>query len=622
MRRLKPLRKHAAGATLVEVLVAIAITGIMLPALATALVTSHEGRPTSIQELQADSLLRETTEAVRSVRESGWANVSTNGTYHTVINGSTWTLVSGPQTVDDFTVQVVLSSVERNNTGTIVTSGGTVDPSTVQAVASVAWTTPTAASVTATSYLTRWQQNTNWVQTTQSDFSGGMLTNTELTNTSGGEVQLTDTPASWQIPSIFGSLKLSSGMSANDVALSGNYAYVGYASGLAVVDISNPAAPSLVGTFPTNAAVNSVYISGSDAYLATSDSTSQFMVISIANPAAPTIVGSLQLRDSSYAAATGIFVSGNYAYVVKDQVSQDAGSNYGEFNVIDVSNVTEPQLVGSLNIGSDCSAVQVSGNYAYVTNAASGKQLNVIDVTDKTNPVSDTTVNLGATGTDILINGSTAYVTTESNSSGSEFDEYDISTPTAPTLTGDYKVGATVNGVSVSGNYVQLDTALATKQFMVLNLTTPATPTLTSSMNLGATPNRLTTVGNYSYLAAGDTSKGLTIIYSGLPPTGTFESSTLDTTGNSTTAGFNYFNFTDSIPSGASLKFQVADNTDGTTWNYVGPDGTSATYFTTPASIPFSITNSRYFRYKAYFTPTANGQQTPILDDVTLNYSL
>jgi hypothetical protein len=183
--------KNQIGATLVEVLVAIALTGIMMPALATAVISSSYARPTAVQQLNATALLQEIAVATRSVRESGWGNVSVDGTYHTVISGNGWALASGPNTSNGFTDQVVISDVQRNSSGVIVSSGGTIDPSTKLATINVSWTTPTSSSVSSSLYLTRWQNETDWSQTTQADFTGDTLTNTTVTNVSGGEVQLT-----------------------------------------------------------------------------------------------------------------------------------------------------------------------------------------------------------------------------------------------------------------------------------------------------------------------------------------------------------------------------------------------------------------------------------------------
>ncbi len=59
---------HERGQTLVEILVAIALAGILLPALMTAFVASREGRVQEELRVQATALLREAEEAARSAR--------------------------------------------------------------------------------------------------------------------------------------------------------------------------------------------------------------------------------------------------------------------------------------------------------------------------------------------------------------------------------------------------------------------------------------------------------------------------------------------------------------------------------------------------------------------------
>ena len=111
---------------------------------------------------------------------------------------------------------------------------------------------------------------------------------------------------------------------------------------------------------------------------------------------------------------------------------------------------------------------------------------------------------------------------------------------------------------------------------------------------------------------------------------GTFTSAAIDLGSSSV---FGALTFTSTIPAqtqtsctvstgaGCAVKIQVAANTDNATWNYVGPDGTTATYFTQQAGemIPSSLNNNRYLRYRAYLA-TVNTAYTPVLDDVTVNY--
>lgn len=70
-----------------------------------------------------------------------------------------------------------------------------------------------------------------------------------------------------------------------------------------------------------------------------------------------------------------------------------------------------------------------------------------------------------------------------------------------------------------------------------------------------------------------------------------------------------------------SVRFQFAANNDGATWNFVGPDDTSATYFTTPnATLAASLQGKRYARYKV-FLQTADGSSTPVVSDVSFTFS-
>src|SRR3990167_2676701 len=61
--------RSQSGQSLVEILIAIGLTGILLPALLTGLVSSREGKAQEGQRLQATALVRESEEAIRSVRE-------------------------------------------------------------------------------------------------------------------------------------------------------------------------------------------------------------------------------------------------------------------------------------------------------------------------------------------------------------------------------------------------------------------------------------------------------------------------------------------------------------------------------------------------------------------------
>jgi len=606
------LHRTQRGASLVEVLLAIGLASILLPTLATALVTSRSSRAQSLQQLQANTILRETNEAVRSVREKNWTAFAVNGTYYPSVSGTAWALTAGTQTANGFTRQVVISDSQRNGSGSLVDSGGTVDPSTKKVVTTVSWTTPFAASVSSTAYYNRWLANAVATDTTQADFNADILTNATTTNTAGGEVQLA-TGVNWGSTSIVGSYNITGSVSGLSVAVSGNYAYVGYSTSMAIFNITNPAAPTLVGTYAVGAAVNGITVSGNYAYLATSGLTNQLLIVNVSNPATPTLTSGLLVVDST--AGKSVAVSGTYAYLTKKTNSLGP-----EFYVVNISNPAAPSVVGTYEANADLNAVEISGNYAYAASSNTSRELTVINITTKTAPTLAGAYNGPGTGagTDVVLNGTTAYLVTNNNASAAEFYAINIVTPATPTLQGSYEVGGNATGVSFAGSYAYLTTAVSTKQFIVLDVTAPATPTLKSTLNTTSTLNAVAGTAGYAYVGSADTAKEFTIIgpgSSGYLTSGTLEASTYDT---GSSVAFNYLTFSATQPASTSVKIQIATNTDNATWNFVGPDGTAATYYTSASSIPYG-TIGRYFRYKAFFTGTTSA--TPILQDFTVNYS-
>lgn len=72
------------------------------------------------------------------------------------------------------------------------------------------------------------------------------------------------------------------------------------------------------------------------------------------------------------------------------------------------------------------------------------------------------------------------------------------------------------------------------------------------------------------------------------------------------------------VPAGTNLQFQVAgSNSINGPFNFVGPDGTSATFFTTSGASLAQFNGLRYLKYTAFLS-TTDPTQTPRLNDVTL----
>ncbi len=115
---------------------------------------------------------------------------------------------------------------------------------------------------------------------------------------------------------------------------------------------------------------------------------------------------------------------------------------------------------------------------------------------------------------------------------------------------------------------------------------------------------------------------------------GTLDSQTLDT-GLAQGAQLNSFVWQGTQPAGTTVEFQFAGSNSATgPWNFEGPDGTSASYFSSPAGVPANVLSNtggastytlfngyRYFRYRVVLFTDPTYQYTPIVNSVTLNWS-
>lgn len=241
-----------------------------------------------------------------------------------------------------------------------------------------------------------------------------------------------------------GPVKLStfSGVTARDVALSGNYVYLaGDSAGLQILDVSNPSAPSLVGSYDTTGTARGVDIVGSYAYVA--DGSAGLQVINISNPRSPVRVGGYYPCGNP----TAIDVANGYAYLA-------AGT--GGLRVINVVNPTYPQHA-AIYSPVDCNFfdVTVSGHYAYIADGSS----NALYVVDVAIPTSPTLVGMGyAPSTSyswswkMFAQGNYLYV------AGGYYIGtmiYDITTPTDPALVAHYPQYR-ADDVAASNGYLYL----------------------------------------------------------------------------------------------------------------------------------------------------------------------
>ncbi len=267
----------------------------------------------------------------------------------------------------------------------------------------------------------------------------------------------------------------------NNVVISGNYAYVADGqNGLVIVDITNPAAPAIVGAYSSVGA--GVALSGNYAYLASG--TRGLVAVDITNPTAPTPVGSYNTSG----VASKVAISGNYAYVADDN------------NGLVVVNIANPAVltpVGGYDTAGTASDVFLSGNYAYIADGNSG--LEIIDITDPATPVLVGTYDTAGFATDVTVAGNYAYVADGTNGMAI----IDITNPAAPASAGSHNIAsAHAYCVDVAGSYAYV--AYGRSGLSVLDITNPAAPTSVGTYTTTAGfANGIAVSGNYAYVANG-----------------------------------------------------------------------------------------------------------------------
>lgn len=135
--------KKQSGFFLIEVVIAAALAGGILISLVGLVQNTVTISKKTLERTQAGYLLEEGAEAIKTIRDAGWGNISSlvdGTTYYLTWNGSDWRTTTTPNTIDSFTRTVVFGPVSRDANDDIVTSGGSVDSRTRKVTVTVTWT--------------------------------------------------------------------------------------------------------------------------------------------------------------------------------------------------------------------------------------------------------------------------------------------------------------------------------------------------------------------------------------------------------------------------------------------------------------------------------------------------
>ncbi len=661
------------GQTLVEVLLAIGLAAIIFPAILTGVVASRSGKPQELQRIQAIQFLKESEEAIKSIRNNNWNAITTDGTYYATTSGNAWMLVSGTQTINGLTQRIDISDVNRASTGAIVASpAGTLDPSTKQIAITISWTQPYASSITSTLYLTH-QDNISDTDTTTTDFNAGnVLSGVAVVNTipsgtpNDGQVQLgagghgdwcqPATPTAsltYNLPGSAIATAITTFVGANKNTIystTGGNSSGNPMESAVVSDPPNPSPPviSYNGSYTTeNIKTYGLYADSQYAYLAAANPGPSVDILNIQNPPNFTKAGYFDPggTGTSVYVANNTSYGGNVGYVT-------IGSKLYTFDLKSIQGSSSQTQLGVFNLAGTGNKVFVVGTTVYIATSSTTKQLQIINALDPTRLTDIADINLGNSlgANDVYVSQAATYAYVVTNYLSTEPDLFIIDLSNN-TIVGNYTTVQNMSPkavVAIPGNRVAIGGSSG-QVYQVIDVSNASVPVRCGGITIpgvntiyAISPVIETDGDHFSYILTDNASAEVQIVEGGSGGTysssGTFESRNFALTQPPThQMTFNRLVATINQPSNTTIQIQVAasqavnGNCNNATYTYVGPNGNPASYFTPvaasiSAAIPFGNYNPSYtnpgwcMRYKAYFT-TNDSNLTPVLYDVSVNHS-
>lgn len=433
-------QKNSYGFSPVEVLLASTLFGVIVTGMIGALIYGQLANANSGDRIRATMLADEGVQAVRSIRNLTYGDL-VNGTFGLVQVAGKWTLSGASDASSIYTRETTISATTVNTK--LITS-------------TVSWTqNGSARSVSVKSILSNWAATVKtWVNTI-----------------------------------LMGSYDASGTTNAYKVATQGNFAYLIRNSttgpNFIIINISNPAAPVLVGSLTLANIPTGVAVSGNYAYISNSGSATEMQTVNITTPSAPTLTSTYNAAGN--AGGLSIFAAGTTVYLGR---ASNGGS--GEFLILNVAVPATPTVTGSYGLAVAMNEIAVAGNFAYVATNSGTQELIILSLATPALPTRvsliSTTGTAAATG--VAVAGTVVYIV-----AGTLVTAIDVTVPATPSQLGTYTLLGTGAGSEVvlddSGTYLFVGSANTTAELRVLSVATPATITLSKTINVTGTASTI-----------------------------------------------------------------------------------------------------------------------------------
>lgn len=263
-----------------------------------------------------------------------------------------------------------------------------------------------------------------------------------------------------------------------EVEAVGDYAYLRSSGSVKIIDASTPTAPVLATDLVTKGSARSLYVSGSELYMA--DWRSGVDRYDVSSPAAPVLDAEFISPGTGYDLA----ISGDYGF---------EANGYKGLQVLDLSQPESPNVVSSYDTPGQAWAVASTGNTVYLSDDTAG--VIVFDVSNPLVPVYVETIEVPHTVHDIAIAGDYAYF-----ACGDTLLIFDISNSLSPVRAAGIYTGPSAF-FAIDGNYAYVSVDLMGLQ--IVDITDPTSPQPAGFYSINGYNFDVGIVGSYAYLATG-----------------------------------------------------------------------------------------------------------------------
>jgi len=432
------------GISTIEVLMAIALFGILVANISTTIIYVVRTSSDSTKSIKAAQLVNEGIEAVRDMKNANFG-VLVDGTYGLATPSGSWTFSGTSDVTDVYTRSVTIAADLTNSILPDVVSK--------KVTVSVSWGSPVKTN-TISEMMTNWRRNKPVV-------------------------------ANWALPTQQSVLDLSGTADLYKVIKSGNYLYgirSGTSNNFVVINVTDPNAPVYVTQLSLSGTMTDIAITGNYVYVSSNDNTREVSVVNVTNPLSPVFAGSFNASGNTD--ATGLYIVGNRLYL-----SRIANGTNEELTIVNITNRTSPTQVSIYNTPSHVTAndVFVIGNYVYLATAGDSNELIVVDITNELAPTYRAAVNLPTSNDGVVLEGFTNTILI-GNIVGMIYT-VNVTNPLAPVALGSYNAQGRVYGIAFTGDnkYAFLATYYTSAEFQVIDLNTLTAPTLFGSYVLSGT---------------------------------------------------------------------------------------------------------------------------------------